>query len=230
MSLKERLKHLFVEEIGKNDDRPLRTMLDAQQRPQRSAPEKDVYNPLALAINDQIELALEDAGVYDVCKILSYSASYGDRTYHSVKYFLCNTAADDADILVLEAMSSHKTSRLDYYLFHVIQESEYDEQFLTQLDSKRFVITEEYADGDVREKEYQKTFHITLQGEVVNSDGTQISRQFRSWNYELQQKRETLYLNIEMDTSDGWFTIYEGRKLLNDDVDIYPRPSGNAGE
>lgn len=180
------------------------------------------YNPLRLALNDLVELRAEDAGMYNVVNITAYRTEMGDKRFESVKYFLRDRAAADAsDTLVLEAIAPAEGDAPEQFLFHVLEEMEYAQDFMQLLDDEIFVINEETDDGEI-EKEYEKTFHVTSETRAMTADGPPRSGRVEVWNYEREDEFETTYLTIEVDTDDGWTTMYEGRNVLGGEINIFP--------
>lgn len=180
------------------------------------------YNPLRLALNDLVELRAEDAGTYNVVNITTYRTDMGDHRFDSAKYFLRDRAAADAsDTLVLEVIAPAEGDAPEQFLFHVLEEMEYAQDFMQLLDDEIFVINEETDDGEI-EKEYEKMFHVTSETRAMTADGPPRSGRVEVWNYEREDEFETTYLAIEVDTDDGWTTMYEGRKVLGGEINIFP--------
>ncbi len=227
MSIKKQLERLF---IGKKEGKTLfEKMIGGQNEMQAARPEETLYNPLALAVNDLVELTFEEAGTYAVLKILIYSAHLKGKTYNSIKYFLRDPiVVEQTEPLLIECITSDQQAEPEQYLFHLINEFGYDEKFMELLEDELFVIAEQDENEEEVEKEYEKTFHLTLQVTTIEERNAVKSGNVETWNYELHNEMETSYLTIEMETGDGWFTMYEGRKLLSGEFEVYRLSNGTA--
>ena len=220
MSIKKRLGKLL---IGNREGKTLlEKMIDAKEEHTISRAKDTLYNPLHLTIEDMVELTFEKAGTYEIFKIISYTTQIGEGSHKSVKYFLRDPAVvEDVEPLVLEVMMPERVNTPEtYFLFHTVEEFGYEEAFGELLEDDFFIITEE-ADDEEIEKEYEKTYQATSKVKIMKEDRNIQAREIRSFNYELEDELETLYLTIEMDTDDGWITLYEGRKLLEDEFEMY---------
>ena len=218
MGIKKRAGNLL---IGNKEGKTFLEKMVSSKDHKIARPEDNVYNPLHLAIKDMVELRFEEAGTYEVYQITAYTTHLSNKSYQSVRYFLKDTVeVEEPESLVLEQLNSEKTHTPIQYLFHIIEELEYDEEFMELVEDDIFVITEETDDEEI-EKEYEKTYHITSDTTTIDKERRILSGAVKVWNYELEDDMETLYLTIEMDTNDGWTTIYEGRKLLAGEFELY---------
>ena len=219
MSIKKRIGRLLI------GDRKGKTLLERVidgKEDKEIRPEGTIYNPLKLAIKDMVELTFEETGTYEVFKITAYTIRIANKSYKSVRYFLRDmVAVEESEPLGLELMKSEHANELEKYLFHIIEEFGYDEEFMNLLEDDIFVITEETEDEEEIEKEYEKTYHVTSQVKTIGEDRTVKSGEVETWNYELEDEMETFYLTIEMDSNDGWTIMYEGRKLLEAELEVY---------
>jgi hypothetical protein len=132
---------------------------------------------------------------------------------------------EETEPLVLEIMESEQSDVPEQFLFHITEEFEYDEEFVELLEDEVFIITEE-DEGETIEQEYEKTFHVTSKLKIIEADRRVSSGEVEVWNYEREEELETHYLTIEMDTDNGWTTFYEGRKLLEGELEIYRLSDG----
>ncbi len=224
MSIKKRMERII---IGKTEGKTfLEKMLGGKDH-KRTRPEDTIYNPLQLAIKDLVELTFEEAGTYEVSKIIAYTTRIDNTTYNSARYFLRDmVAVEETEPLVLELMESEHSDVPGQFLFHVMEEFEYDEEFMELIKDDFFVITEKTEDEEEIEKEYEKTYHVTSKVKTIGEERTVQSGEVEAWNYEREEEMETFYLTIEMDTDNGWTTIYEGRKLLEGELEIYRLSDG----
>ena len=223
MSMKKRFGKLL---IGKKEGKTLLEKMIGNK--DENQPEKNIYNPLHLALKDMVELKFEEAGTYEVYKIAAYTVRLANKTYQSVKYFLRDTVeVEETELLVLELMKSEIAQQPAMYLFHILEEFEYDEEFMELLEDDIFVITEETDEEKEIEKEFEKTYHATTQTATLGEEESVASGEVETWNYELESDMETYYLVIEMDTEDGWTTMYEGRKLLEGELEVYQLSGGD---
>jgi hypothetical protein len=219
MSIKKRVERII---IGKTEGKTLLEKMLGGKDDNATRPEDTLYNPLQLAIKDMVELTFEEAGTYEVFKITAYTTHINNNIYNSARYFLRDTVAvEEIEPLVLEVMESEHLDAPEQFLFHIIEEFEYDEEFMELLEDEFFIINEETEDEEEIEKEYEKTYHATLKVNTVGEERTVHSGGVEVWNYEREDEMETFYLTIEMDTDNGWTTIYEGRKLLEGELEIY---------
>jgi hypothetical protein len=218
VSIKNRMERILV---GNAEGQTLlQKILNGRADP-GARPEDQLYNPLHLAINDMVELTFEDAGTYDVARIAAYLTRLQGKRYASARYFLFDSAAfEDAEPLVLELMQAEHGQTLEKYLFRIIEELEYDDEFLELLEDDIFIVTEETDEEEI-DRKYEKSYHVTAQVQVLDEDGELRSGEVETWNYEMQDDLQPLYLCVEMDAADGWITIYEGRKLLDRELEIY---------
>lgn len=218
MSIKKRVGNLL---IGNKEGKTFLEKMVSAKDHKVARPEDNVYNPLHLAIKDMVELRFEEAGTYEVYQITAYATHLSNTSYQAVRYFLKDSVeVEEAESLILELLNSEKNHTPIQYLFHIIEELEYDEEFLELVEDDIFVITEETDDEEI-EKEYEKTYHITSDTTTIDQERRILSGAVKVWNYELEHDMETSYLTIEMDTNDGWTTIYEGRKLLAGEFELY---------
>jgi len=227
MSMKKRVGKLL---IGKKDGKTLlEKMLGDNDDKKKVRSEDSIYNPLQLAIKDMVELTFEEAGTYEIFKIAAYMSRLADKNYQSVRYFLRDTVeVEEPESLVLELMKSGREEEPEKYLFHILEEFGYNEEFMELLEDDVFVITEETEDEEEIEKEYERTYHVTSQVKIIREDRELKPGEIETWNYELKDEMETYYLTIEMDTDDGWTTLYEGRKLLEGEIEIYRLSGGES--
>lgn len=218
MSLKNRIARLL---LGKKEGKTLvEKVLDGpQQQPAR--PEDGLYNPLQLAIHDIVELRFEDAGSYEVYQLTENKTQITDSCYQSTRYFLRDSSAvEEFEPLAIELMKARNDRPPVPYLFHIVEEFEYDKDFLKLLDDDIFIVSEE-TEEEVIEKEYEKSYHVRSGAITVDETRRIRNGAVNVWSYELEHELETLYLIVEMDRQDGWTTIYEGRKLLEGELEIY---------
>lgn len=219
MSLNKRVKKLL---LGNQQGKTLLEKLVEGKEKTSDRAENRIYNPLHLVLNDLVELTFEEAGTYEVFKICAYTTRLNQATYTSVRYYLRDSAAteEDQDVLALELMRTDKTAEPEKYLFHLLEEFEYDEDFMELLEDEIFVVTEETDDGE-EEKEYEKSYHVTAQVKTILPEQPLRTGEIEIWSYEREEELETLYLTIEMDTDDGWISLSEGRKLLEGELEVY---------
>jgi hypothetical protein len=223
MSIKKRMERIV---IGKTEGQTLLERMLGGKENKGSSPEATIYNPLQLAIKDMVELTFEEAGTYEVYKIVAYTTRLDTKTYNSTRYFLRDTVAiGEIEPLVLEIMESKQPDVPEQFLFHITEEFEYDEEFVELLEDEIFIITDE-VEGESVELEYEKTFHVTSKLEVIEDDRHMNSGKVEVWNYEREEEMETHYLVIEVDADNGWTTFYEGRKLLEGELEIYRLSDG----
>jgi hypothetical protein len=224
MSIKKRVERII---IGKTEGKTLLEKMLGGKDDNATRPEDTLYNPLQLAIKDMVELTFEEAGTYEVFKITAYTTHINNNIHSSARYFLRDTVAvEEIEPLVLEVMESEHLDVPEQFLFHIMEEFEYDEEFMELLEDEFFIINEEIEDEEEIEKEYEKMYHATLKVKAVGEERTVQSGGVEAWNYEREDEMETFYLTIEMDTDNGWTTIYEGRKLLEGELEIYRLSSG----
>ncbi len=226
MSLKNRIARLL---LGKKEGKTLlENVLDGPQK-QRSHPEAGIYNPLNLAIKDIVELRFEEAGSYEVYQMSVYKTQFAEARYQSVRYFVRDSSAvDEFEPLAIELMKVRNDRPPVPYLFHIVEEFEYDTDFLKLLDDDIFIVSEETDEEEV-EKEYEKSYHVSSSTTTIDETHRSRDGAVNVWNYELEHELETLYLVVEMDQHDGWTAIHEGRKLLEGELETYQR-STQEGE
>jgi len=225
MSIKKRMERIV---IGKTEGKTLLEKMLGEKDDKAVRPEDTIYNPLQLAIKDMVELTFEDAGTYEVFKIVAYTVRIVNKTYNSTRYFLRDTlAVEEPEPLVLELMTAKHLEVPEQSLFHITEEFEYDEEFLELLEDDFFIITEEVEEESI-EKEYEKTFHVTSKLKIIEEGRKVSSGEVEVWNYERKEEMETSYLAIEIDTDNGWTTFYEGRKLLEGELEVYRLSDSNG--
>ena len=218
MSIKDRIGRLI---LGKKEGKTLvEKVLDGpQQQPPR--PEDGIYNPLHLVIRDIVELRFEEAGSYEVYQIVENNTQIDEAFYPSTRYFLRDgSAVEEFEPLVIELMKPRNNRPSIPYLFHIVEEFGYDKDFLKLLDDDIFIISEETDEEEI-EKEYEKSCHIGSSTITIDETRRIKHGAVNVWNYELEDELETLYLIVEIDRQDGWTTIYEGRRLLEGEWEIY---------
>jgi len=218
MSLKKRVEDLLV---GKKNGQTLLERAFQKGGPKTERPEDQIYNPLQVAIHDLVELRFEEAGTYEVIKLTELATRVNEQAALAVRYVLQDASAADDELLMLELIQTAQPDHPEQYLFVAIDSFAYEEEFTVLLDDDVFVVTED-VDGVEIEKEYEKKYHVTAQTRSIQKDRSLISGTAETWNYEFVTELETSYLVIEMDGRDGWFSIYEGRKLLEGEMEIYP--------
>ena len=218
MGMKKRIERIV---IGKPEGKTLLERMFGGKDANNARPADALYNPLRLTLKDMVELTFEEAGTYQVAKIVVYASEFEETTFQSARYFLREMAAvGNAAPLVLELMHSDPAQNPDTYLFRILEEFAYDEEFAALLEDDLFVITEETDEGTV-ENEYAKTFQVTAQLKLLEADQKMRAGAVNVWNYERAAETETRYLTIEIDADNGWTTLYEGRKLLEKELEIY---------
>ena len=218
MSIKNRIVRFLFEK--KKTRTVVKKAFEGPQE-QSSRPEDGLYNPLHLCLLDIVELRFEEAGSYEVYQIVENTTQLTDASSRATRYFLRDSSAvEEFEPLALELMKARNDRPPVPYLFHIVEEFGYDKDFLELLEDDIFIINEETDEEEI-EKEYEKSYKLS--SSTITLDETQhLSKgAITVWNYELEDELETLYLIVEISRQDGWTTIYEGRRLLDGELEIY---------
>ena len=219
MSVKARVKKFL---FGKQKGKTLREKASGDEK--RSVKvEETIYNPLQLTINDLIEFTFEAPGTYQIKKMMIATTRGEGKEFRSIKYYLYNTVkVEDTEPLVLEFIQPEVSAQPERYLFYLIDKFEYEAEFLELLEEQTFVISEESEDGEEEiEKEYEKISSMALYAIMITRDQPIKIGKIETWTYELEDEVETLFLTVELDKTDEWITLYEGRKLSDSEFEVY---------
>lgn len=221
MSLKARVKQFLFDKL---QGQTLPKNVPADEKTPVNVVEEKTYNPLQLMVADVLELTFEAPGIYRIEKIMTAITEHGGQEFWSVRYFLRDTPeVEDREPLALEYIQAAASAGTDEtYVWHIIDQFEYEEEVKELLEEKTFVISEESDDGNEEiEKEYEKISHLISDVNIIASDRQTYTTTMETWKYVLEEESETWYLAVELDRSNGWLTLYEGRGGGHDEFEIY---------
>ena len=145
------------------------------------------------------------------------------KEFRSIKYYLQDIVkVEDPKTMVLEFIQSETFAQPERYLFYLIEKFKYEEGFLELIEDQIFVISEQSEDGEEEiEKEYEKISSMTSDVMMIPRDQPIKIGKIETWTYELEDELDTLYLSVELDKTDEWLTLYEGRKLSDSEFEVY---------
>lgn len=171
-----------------------------------------LYNPLRLEVRDRLEVKHQEIGICEVFKIVACTTTFGEHAYRSVKYFLHQYGGrKEPESVVLECLEIDNATP-DYYLFQILDSFDYDGDFMELLDDDILVIAQE-DDEEELEKHYAKSYELTAPTQTLDTAGALRPGEIEAWNYEVGDAENIWYLTVELNTTDGRLTLYEGQQV-----------------